>query len=297
MRFDTTKYTKMAHRFKNTGIELEEKTIAMVLQYFDAMSNLYNLMPVEKVLGIINAQNEEQLCKEDFYRLMEMTEMEKVFYAFLSPAELMDENAVSPPSERYLMQESLYAVDGVYEEILKAQFGKSFYIPEKEELLRYADDAFFGSDISTENFTHYFREVLHLNAAETSEYLDETLIILEHNRELDRLFFDYARMGLELTLDQIKELMPILTELASQVRSPYYCGHTAAEVGVVPAFPKTAEEMYQEASRTMDMFGQMRTLLAMKGMMPPDMMKQPSKNGPCPCGSGKKYKRCCGKGK
>ncbi|MBQ2264327.1 MAG: SEC-C domain-containing protein [Oscillospiraceae bacterium] len=55
--------------------------------------------------------------------------------------------------------------------------------------------------------------------------------------------------------------------------------------------------MYQEASRTMDMFGQMRTLLAMKGMMPPDMMKKPSKNGPCPCGSGKKYKRCCGKGK
>jgi SWIM/SEC-C metal-binding protein len=26
-----------------------------------------------------------------------------------------------------------------------------------------------------------------------------------------------------------------------------------------------------------------------------NFQQQPSKNAPCPCGSGKKYKRCCGK--
>ena len=28
--------------------------------------------------------------------------------------------------------------------------------------------------------------------------------------------------------------------------------------------------------------------------MPAQMQQPPSKNAPCPCGSGKKYKRCCG---
>ncbi len=297
MKFDISKYTRMARKFRNAGSDLDEDTIAMVLQYFDAMSNFYNLIPVGKVLEIINVQNAQQISEADFYRLMELTEEEHTFYAFLSPAELMDENVVSPPSARYLMQESLYAVEGVYEDIVKAQFGKSIYIPEKEELLRYADERYYGGDLNTEKFTRYFREILHLSEEETDDYLLETLMMLQDNYVLDRLFQDYSRMKLDLTLGQIRELMPILTELASQIRSPYHCGHSAAEIGETPAFTKTAENIYQEAYKTVTMFSQMRSMMAMNGMVPPELMKQPSKNGPCPCGSGKKYKRCCGKGK
>ncbi len=31
-------------------------------------------------------------------------------------------------------------------------------------------------------------------------------------------------------------------------------------------------------------------------MLPPVRDEKPGRNAPCPCGSGKKYKRCCGQG-
>jgi SWIM/SEC-C metal-binding protein len=34
---------------------------------------------------------------------------------------------------------------------------------------------------------------------------------------------------------------------------------------------------------------------AMKNARPPSQVARPSKNAPCPCGSGRKYKGCCGK--
>jgi hypothetical protein len=46
------------------------------------------------------------------------------------------------------------------------------------------------------------------------------------------------------------------------------------------------------ADRLRDRFKRMRGVAARQAVQPGRM---PSRNGPCPCGSGKKYKRCCGK--
>ena len=77
----------------------------------------------------------------------------------------------------------------------------------------------------------------------------------------------------------------------------------AADVRREPAAPKTAEE---NAKSIGDVFASMMSRPPAGGVrMPPPGAMRPAapqgapavgRNDPCPCGSGKKYKKCCGKG-
>lgn len=195
-------YSQKAESACYADVPLEKQTIAMLLEYFDAMSRLYQLIPIQRVFEIINQQNPENpVPEEGFIRLTELFldyNDGKYQYCILSPKEIFDENAVSEPFERYLLHEAALIVDDSYEEL---------------------------------------------------------------------------------------------------VRMPDHCGHMPKELHIAVTADmdteKIAQEM-EEARMTVQMFR--RKALQKAGKIAP-ILKTPSKNGPCPCGSGKKYKRCCGKGK
>ena len=294
-------YSQKAESACYADVPLEKQTIAMLLEYFDAMSRLYQLIPIQRVFEIINQQNPENpVPEEGFIKLTELFldyNDGKYQYCILSPKEIFDENAVSEPFERYLLHEAALILDDSYEELVRMQFGKSYYIPEKEELLHYADEDYYEDTPERAAVYDFFLHKMRLSQKDAEDVMHEFLAQLEMNSEISRIFWDLGRIGYELNEEQISELVPLMCALGENIRMPDHCGHTPKELHIAVTADMNTEEIAQqmeEARMTVQMFR--RKALQKAGKIAP-ILKTPSKNGPCPCGSGKKYKRCCGKGK
>ena len=76
------------------------------------------------------------------------------------------------------------------------------------------------------------------------------------------------------TKDQAREMAELLVEAYSKTRKVQLCGHMPEEEESRPQFPGVLQSN-------------------MSGNGEKDKKIYP--NDPCPCGSGKKYKKCCGR--
>ena len=76
------------------------------------------------------------------------------------------------------------------------------------------------------------------------------------------------------TKDQAREMAELLVEAYSKTRKVQLCGHMPEEEESRPQFPGVLQS-------------------SMSGNGEKDKKIYP--NDPCPCGSGKKYKKCCGR--
>ena len=107
------------------------------------MANLYGIVPLRKALEIINTQNTPS-SERDFLAFAEIARHEEHYYAILGENELYADGKTSAPIEREIVHESLYAVDlAEYDEMQDSQQGKPYYVPPREQLLRYADEDYF----------------------------------------------------------------------------------------------------------------------------------------------------------
>lgn len=297
--------------------KLSEKTEILLRAYFDAFSNLYGIMPLYRAFRIIQKQNPElALTEEDFLAFADKVDQEEHFYIIAGAEDIYDGvNKPTPPMKREIISEYLYAVDNFesYEELREAQEGKPFYIPEREELLRYQDDL----------YTEETKEVLALGA-----FLRNKLRIKRVDDVLDDLRL-MARMGdnspqaviseverLEGrgclgSLEQINEFFQYYFDVCNNTRLDANRGFTPNEMqekmgGGMPGsieFGPNISRVLQTGE--MDI-GELRQGILDAGIPTPwkasmlkDLkrveQKKPGRNDPCPCGSGKKYKRCCGR--
>ena len=101
----------------------------LLLDYAISLTHLYGLVHNNKVLEIYNMQNDDKVNKEDLAAIIEV-----------APRELSD-NFVEIYAD-YFVAESILEFDE-FDEQLGQRKGKPFYIPEKEELLKYKDDLYF----------------------------------------------------------------------------------------------------------------------------------------------------------
>ena len=83
-----------------------------------------------------------------------------------------------------------------------------------------------------------------------------------------------------MSTDQFNYLLSMIGELSTRTRKPSLKGHKPDE--------------FEEIQPTV--MPQVRQTSAVKAQ-PVRVEQKPGRNDPCPCGSGKKYKKCCGKNK
>lgn len=129
---------------ESTGLSKEAEELLRA--YFDAFSNLYGITPLYRAFRIIQKQNPElALSEEEFLLFANKVEQEEHYYIIAGEEDIYDDiEEPTPPMKREIISEYLYAVDDFesYEELKADQEGKPFYIPEKEELLKYQDDGY-----------------------------------------------------------------------------------------------------------------------------------------------------------
>ncbi len=128
---------------KNMKNGLTKADIELLNDYFNAFRNFYGKIALRTAFEIINEQNDNKYDESVLLDFSKIKKREKHYYKILSPSEFYDDVDDPDPLSEEIVDESLCEVDDdYYYELDEIQQGKPFYIPPKEELLKYADDSY-----------------------------------------------------------------------------------------------------------------------------------------------------------
>lgn len=295
---------------------LSKETEELLRAYFDAFSNLYGIMPLYRTFRIIRKQNPElALTEEEFLSFAGKIEQENHHYIIAGEEEIYDDiEEPTPPMKREIISEYLYAIDDFesYAELKAAQEDKPFYIPEKEELLKYQDDCYVAETKEVLALGAFLRDKLKLKRAD--DVLSDLMLTarMEENdpqmviSEVERM----AGRGCLGSINHINEFFRYYFAMYNSTRTPSNRGFTPNEMRERLGGSPCAIEFGPNISRSLQKgemdIGELRRSIfgsdipmPWKASMLNDLerveQKKPGRNDPCPCGSGKKYKRCCGR--
>ena len=163
--------------------------------------------------------------------------------------------------------------NNLYRDIERVQYGNDFYIPSTEEVLDYAVNGYPSREPAYYNIYQFMTEEMH----KTKEEADYLLYIVYKEFSMNGMLSDIMNVFKEENVvfdsdEQMKKFTTLLVDANNHTRMLDFRGHTPEEKGHV-AVPIPMKKT---------------PVTAPKKIYP---------NDPCPCGSGKKYKKCCGRNK
>lgn len=303
-------------------VPLKDTTSRLLRKYFNAMANLYGIIPLRKAYEIISSQCRRPVSKEEFLAFSEIARHECEEYYLLGVDELYPGRKQTDALDREIIDITLVDSDSsAYHEMRQRQSGKPYYIPNKEELLAF-DDPFYCEPTPAADALSQFMErrlrlepdhaaalmaelvyavrCLDVGISEVMARLNELEIRFRHRRDTERFctlyqeFHDRTRMQCNRGYTP-EELFSMQTPTARIPKSP----------SLGPNIRKALAE------GTMDAENLRKGILdirfpneGLRQSLPDEIAasggqtvrsSKVGRNTPCPCGSGKKYKKCCGR--
>lgn len=239
------------------GFIERKKRSDLIHDYATAAINLYGVISQEDFVNLFNSQNKKK------------TDIDEVFQTLL-PHIIIDSNYC-------FWQEYLVCAD--FEDsdfkdvsyLLNSIGNKPRYIPNKQELLKYTDGEYYEETPQTRHLLRCLQSIT--DDPDQAEDMAHELCVACFNDSVISDMSDIINANFAHLKDhtEIRKITEALTDVSNNTRTWSNNGHTANEI-----FSKFTSP----------------NLFPIKNTIKPPII---SRNGPCPCGSGKKYKRCCGK--
>ena len=307
-------------------IPLPDTHSRMLRKYFNAMANLYGIIPLRKAFEIIQEQNRNRFTEEELLAFAEIARHEEEDYYILGLDELYTDGKPGDPLDREIID--VFLLDGdisAYHETLRSQRGKPYYIPPKKELLKYDDMLYCEPTPEYEAFVAALRSKTgnsDLNQAVLADFIMKMRIA---STSLSGVMDEVNRLGVRFNDNaDVNRFLSVYNDFQNNCRMQCNRGHTPREImEMVPPeerIPKSLSfgpnirkaladrtmnvEELRQGILTMDnipseelRFDMLRQIAEITGSaLPQQAHKQKiGRNDPCPCGSGKKYKKCCGR--
>ncbi|WP_424236814.1 YecA family protein [Bhargavaea ginsengi] len=239
------------------------------VDYILALTHLWGIAPVTKVREVFNQQNGTALADSDFAAVLKDP----------SAAEWLDRGFVHVKGDRFIHEELLDPEQFDY--YSKQANGKPYYVPEKEELLLYVDADHYEVTPELGKFQRFAERKLFLGEeTRASNWVDYAQYLAASNTP------PAQAMGLLLDDEgivfdddkQANELIGLFFDMVNATRMWENRGHTPNEISGSGGLKVLSGGDSGSA-----------------GAGQPVVSDKVGRNDPCPCGSGKKYKKCCGK--
>lgn len=233
----------------------EKKFECLLKDYAKSCINLYGYIHQKDFLEIFNSQNKEQIDVEQVFEILMTDAMMDGEFCFYKN----------------------YIVSRIFEEddfeslenLIYLTKNKHKYIPDKEELLLYVNIGYFEETEHTKNLEEYLKSVcdddtaenlaFEINLSIASETSFQDILELINTEEYD--FYDNFN---------ITTVSNLIINVQNNTRIWSNCGHTPLEISKA----NTQKIIHYNFNQ-------------------PISVTKIGRNEPCPCGSGKKHKKCC----
>ncbi len=242
-----------------------------LLDYIISLTQLQGLIHKEKLLEIYNLQNEVQATIEEVSILLE------------NLPEYLKENFVYSHHD-YFVHETIMEFDEFDIQLIQRK-GKPFYIPDKKELLKYKEDGYFEKNSQYKKLLSYvLKNLVHGDKEQAESLCEDVQGFCQVGFKVQDVFKTFNHYEIKFKDEkQIHEVMQLVMDLANNTRIWENNGHTPQEIFELQEKPK----LRKLPKEPFDFGGGDSNVIEFKSQ------EKIGRNDPCPCGSGKKYKKCC----
>ena len=282
------------------------RKMSWLAQCLDFGEALYGVFDKEILRKMFNARKGFHISEE---------ELEKLCNEF--PADMTECHLEE--GQRFIVAEYL-AYDDRYKELLDIQAGKDFYIPNAQEVLDYARNLYFSQEPAYQNFREFLQHEIGMTYDEADAEALETWDKIQFDIDFTEIV-QYIIDVYEDLLDgtKIEKIIQLLQEVNNNTRMRIHRGHTPNEMMrkgmeedrfsqkpiVVPGSTEAAN-LLKSASEELKEMGVCVDFDSNAVIVPNNFsqnnvsgqaansIKKIYPNDSCPCGSGKKFKKCCG---
>ena len=246
-----TEISEVFHHLEREGYTERKARYDLLDSYAMAAVHLYGAISQPDLVDIFNRQNSQPTTEEELF-----------------PA-LLRHVAVGAP---YCFWEE-YIVCGEFEENdfedVRQCGGKPRYIPEKDELLRYADWSYYEHTPQMDALTAFLVNEGHQPRRDAEEIAGEIQYACVIEAGMEQIYDILSDYDMELDGSAVEAFVKVMMSVKNNTRLWANKGYTPNELAA----------LYYRGAPTADGTGR----------------KKIGRNDPCPCGSGKKFKKCCGR--
>ena len=249
---------KLIDNIEKIKIESVEKRYSEVFNYLRACINFYGIVEVEffcKIFGEHHVDEHELTLKELMY--------------YLEKYNIHNSEIVY--YEGMLVSESLCMYEGDIDKVLEGREGKEYCVLPKEELLKYSNEYYIKKTKYYDDLEKYLLKHIKNKEAVEGIISDISIECVMDTFDLQQLINRLQMMGMQIEdLKEAQKLFSLCVEFGNNTPKWINKGWTPAEL------------VKKETGKS----GNNLTVVTANKV---------GRNDPCPCGSGKKYKKCCGR--
>lgn len=241
--------------------------MGQLTHYIIALSNLYGMIHKDTVVEIYNSQNEDKI---------DLTDVEKILSNHIKE---LEESFVLTHKD-YFVKEAIIK-NNEFNLMLRKKVDKPHYVPEKDELLKYVDEGYFEKSKQYNDLLTYLKKNFFKAGDEKAEWLAEDIQgMCQFGVDIQTIFDAFNKMKISFKdMNQANEVTQLIMELSNNTRIWENNGHTPQEI-----FEKFEKPNLRPLPDKPFQFGGSNVI---------EKKEKIGRNDPCPCGSGKKYKKCC----
>ena len=176
-------------------------------------------------------------------------------------------------------------INNIYKDIERRQGGRKFYIPSVDEVMDYAKNGYPTRSASYQKLGSFLTDEMKVSDA----VKDQTLFFIYKECSMEgrmsTIMENLSQKGLQFSDEQLEKFTELMMDANNNTRMLEYRGFTPNEIsGAVWPFATGRPHRAMPNS-----------FVPTAMPMQPASTKKIYPNDPCPCGSGKKYKKCCGR--
>ena len=176
-------------------------------------------------------------------------------------------------------------INNIYKDIERRQGGRKFYIPSVDEVMDYAKNGYPTRSASYQKLGSFLTDEMKVSDA----VKDQTLFFIYKECSMEgrmsTIMENLSQKGLQFSDEQLEKFTKLMMDANNNTRMLEYRGFTPNEIsGAVWPFATGRPHRAMPNS-----------FVPTAMPMQPASTKKIYPNDPCPCGSGKKYKKCCGR--
>ena len=242
------------------GIIPKIKRNSQLREYIISILNLYGMVKLDWAVELFNKYYAPEVTEDELATLV------KEDMRLVCQSKIMD---------GYIVEETIYAIDkNNFKDFLSATIDKDYFIPSKELLGKVNDELYYEPSLHVEKLKAHLRK----NYLNNEEAIEDAVVAVsmiarvdcdKTGKTMELILEELANMGVEFeSLAQINEIIKHIVPVVNATRKWINKGYTMQELS-----PHTFDVKTGQKVNILDI----------------------GRNAPCPCGSGKKYKKCCGK--
>ncbi len=176
-------------------------------------------------------------------------------------------------------------INNIYKDIERRQGGRKFYIPSVDEVLDYAKNGYPTRSVSYQKLGKFLMDEMKVSDAVKDQALFFIYKECSMDGRMSAIMENLGQKGIQFNDEQLEKFTKLIMDANNNTRMLEFRGYTPNEIsGAVWPFatgkPHTAMP---------------NSFVPTAAPMQPASTRKIYPNDPCPCGSGKKYKKCCGR--